>query len=369
MGKKVFILNHGLANGGTDTFTINLSKGLKDRNYDVSVVMAVYPDSEPQPREHILKEAGIPIYKTSDLVGIKGVFDHSRRLYKILRQNKPDVFHANMDLFNGINMLVAWLARVPVRVCHSHNSQSQYEANTGKHTAVNLYRNCMRALCWKFANRYCGCSEVAMDYLFKNKWKGNNRAFVIHNGIDLSIFKNNNNQTLDNPTKKIVTVGRIAEQKNPEFIVNIIESLSVYRTEFKLIWIGTGELYENIKLTVSKKNLDKYICFMGNRNDIPDILQECHIFILPSLFEGLPISLIESQACGLYSLVSETVSREIDCGLCDFLSIEKSDIWAKHISNYFDYGTTKKIDNDLLNRFNINTMITKVEEAYNSKHK
>ena len=364
MGKKVFILNHGLANGGTDTFTINLSEGLKGRGYDVNVVMAVYPDSEPQPREHILRNAGIPLYKTSDLVGIKGVLNHAVSLYRLLREHKPDVFHANMDLFNGINMLTAWLARVPVRVCHSHNSQSQYETNTGKHFVVNLYRGFMRSLCWRFANRYCGCSTLALDYLFKSKWKQSRNAYVIHNGIDLSAFEKYNYPKEKSEVKKIVTVGRIAEQKNPDFMVEIIEKLAEIRTDFKFLWVGNGELFEKTKNTVHKKNLDEFIVFTGNRSDIPEILHECDLFIFPSLFEGLGISLIEAQATGLYSLASTAVPEDVDCGLCEFLPAESAELWANRISDLFDNGTQKTLDRAALQKFDISTMLDEIEKVY-----
>lgn len=364
MGKKVFILNHGLATGGTDTFTINLSKGLKDRGYDVSVVMAVYPDSEPQPREHILRDAGIPLYKTSDLVGVKGILTHAIRLYRLLRQHKPDVFHANMDLFNGINMLAAWLAGVPVRVCHSHTAQSQYETNTGNHLAANIYRSFMRWLCRIFANRYCGCSAMAMDYLFKSSWKNNPKAKIIYNGIDLSLFKSAEDHKRDPETKNIVTVGRISKTKNPDFIIRIVEKLSLLRHDFRMIWVGEGELYEQTKAAILQKGLDGLINMTGSRNDIPSILGKCDVFILPSLFEGLGISLIEAQAAGLYSIASDTVPRDVDCGMCDFLPINSADIWAEKINDYFNSGTEKALNALLLDRFDIDTMITEAEKVY-----
>ncbi len=365
MGKKVFILNHGLANGGTDTFTINLSKGLKDRNYDVSVVMAVYPDSEPQPREHVLKEAGIPIYKTSDLVGIKGVFDHSRRLYKILRQNKPDVFHANMDLFNGINMLTAWLARVPVRVCHSHTTQSQFETNTGKHLATNIYRSIMRLLCRMFANRYCGCSSQAMGYLFKDNWKNDPKAKIIYNGIDLTLFESTEKPDNNSNNKTLVTVGRISKTKNPYFIINIIDHLRIIRKDFIFLWVGDGELFEKMKTIVKEKELESFITFTGNQSNIPEILKKCDLFIFPSLFEGLGISLIEAQASGLYSLASTAVPEDVDCGLCEFLPIDSPDLWVSRISDLLDNGSKKTVDKTALQKFDISTMISEIEKVYN----
>ncbi len=364
MGKKVFILNHGLAGGGTDTFTINLAKGLSERDYDVSVVMAVDPDSTPQLREHVLTECGIPFFKTSDLVGVKGVLRHAARLYRLLRQNKPDVFHSNMDLFNGVNTLVAWLAGVPVRVSHSHTSHSQYENNEGKHLAVSLYRGFMRRLCLLFPNRYCGCSELAMNYLYKDRWKRKKCAKIIYNGMDLSRFKADGGEREKHDLRQIVTVGRISSEKNPFFIVDIIAALKEQRSDFEFLWVGTGQLFDQVREAVSQKGLDGCVRFLGFRSDVDVILKNSDLFILPSLFEGLPISLIEAQAAGVYSLTADTVTKESDCGICDFLPIDSTAPWVRRISELFDSGTNRQLDETLLKRFELETMLDEIETVY-----
>ena len=365
MQKKIWILNHGLVNGGTDTFTIQLAAGLKKRQYNVSVVMAIDPDAAKQAREHIVSELGIPLYRTKDPVGIHGMLLHAYRLYKLLKVHKPDVFHANMDLFNGVNMFVAWLARVPVRVCHSHTSQSQYETNTGKHFTVSLYRKFMKTLCRVFANRYCGCSSLAMQYLFDDRWKSNAHAAIIYNGINLDAFRPV--QSLPKERKdcyQIITVGRISIPKNPMFIVEIAEQLSRLRQDFELLWVGDGEMKEEAEKAVHEKKLEPYIRFLGSRSDIPDILHQADVFILPSLFEGLGIVLIEAQAAGLYCIASNRVPTEADCGLCAFLPIKDAGVWAVRISEIFDRGVQQKADEALLRRFDAEYMIDQLEKVY-----
>ena len=169
--RKVFLLNHGLANGGTDTFCMNILKHIDRNEFEIHMVLAVDPDSKPQFHEDEVRQMGIPLHKTSDLNGIKKMIRHACRLYKLLKAEKPEVFHAHMDLFNGLNMFVAWLAGVPVRVCHSHNSQSQYEINSGKHILVSIYRSFMRKFLWYCSTVRCGCSEMAMKYLYENCWQ------------------------------------------------------------------------------------------------------------------------------------------------------------------------------------------------------
>ena len=364
MPGKVFLLNHGLASGGTDTFTIETAKGLWQKGYDVSVVMAVDPDSPAQVREHVLASLGIPLYKTKDPVGLRGVWMHAKRLYALLRQEKPDVFHANMDLFNGVNMLVAWLARVPVRVCHAHTTASQYETDTGKHFAVYVYRGVMRTLIRWFANRYCGCSEMAMQYLYRNWWKRSPAAHVIYNGIDLSAFRNADAcRTVDAP-HTLITVGAISKTKNPRFLVEVVQRLAGIRQDFVLLWVGDGDLRAQTEEAARQRQLDEHIRFLGRRSDVPQLLRSADAFVMPSLFEGLPVALIEAQAAGLPAFVSDAVTREADCGLCAFLPIDDASVWADRISEAFDRGAQQPIDEERLRRFDASAMIERLEEVY-----
>ena len=119
---KVCILQNGLARGGTDTFVVNLCKGLDRQKFDITVVN---PSTRPgsMVREPDILDTGAKIVHTSDLgKGHLSKFIHFIRLYKLLRTEKYDVFQTNVDLFNGPNLFVAWLAGVPVRCCHSHNT-------------------------------------------------------------------------------------------------------------------------------------------------------------------------------------------------------------------------------------------------------
>ena len=123
--RKIFILNHGLASGGTDSFVINLMKGLDKNKYEIALVMAVDKDGSRQFREQEVEELDIPIYRTCDLNGMKKIVKHCFLLYRLLKEEKTDIFHANMDLFNGFNMLVAcWQECQPVyvtRIIHVAN--------------------------------------------------------------------------------------------------------------------------------------------------------------------------------------------------------------------------------------------------------
>lgn len=370
---KICLLNHGLANGGTDTFVINVAKGLIENGHDVTVVMAV-DDDNLQFREQEAIDSGIRIFRTCDLDGLKKKALHCKRLYKLLKNGKFDVFHANMDLLNGLNMFVAKMAGIPVRVCHSHNSESQFEKSTGKHLAVGMYRAVMRKLIKYNSNRYCGCSELAMDYLFPKYWKKNDKATVIFNGIDLDRFKNlgtdlitekKKSLSLNTDDKVIVVVGRFATQKNPTFIVDIMSELVKLRSDVHLLWIGTGALQKETEERISELNLSDYITLLGSRKDVNEILQCADAFLFPSLFEGLGIVAVEAQAADVICLVSDVVPKMADCGKCIFMSLsDGADRWAEKLNDILKGKIEMQIDKERLHRFDRTQMIEQLEKVY-----
>lgn len=369
--KKVCILQNDLAFGGTDTFVLNLCKGLVQDNYDVTVILSIDKNTTAL-REDELIDTGVNIVKTATLQGsIFNKFKHFVYLYKELKKGKYDVFQTNIDLFNGPQMLISWLAGIPVRVCHSHNSQQGRELRDGRTFAVKIYQYIMRLLCWTFSNRRCGCSEAALDFLFENKWKNDINTRVIHNGIDLSLYTNNFNISSKKieigikNTYNISTIGRISFQKNPEFLLEIFYELSKIRKDVDLVWCGTGDLESDIKNQIKEYKLENRVHLLGVRNDIPEILNCTDVFLLPSRFEGLGIVLVEAQAAGLPCVMSDVIPTEVNFGLCVPLSLELgADEWAKNINNVINNSIQLNIDNEKLNKYSIEYMVKEMEEVF-----
>lgn len=368
--KKVCILQNSLNYGGTDTFVINLCEGLVKDGYAVTVVLSIDEDVTG-PRLHDLQATGAHLVWTCSLNNTKAKIRHLLLLYKELKRTKYDVFQTNIDLFNGPNMFIAWLAGVPIRECHSHNSQQGKELRSGRKLSVRLYQGIMRWLCWKFSNRRCGCSEDALEFLFGDKWKNDSRVRVIPNGIDLSVYQGKFNKNkkkselkLTN-TYNICTVGRISYQKNPEYLLEVFYELSQIRKDVDLIWCGTGDLEELIREKMSKLNLDKRVHLLGARNDIAEILKCSDAFLLPSRFEGLGIVLIEAQAANLPCVMSDVVPKEVDCGLCLALPLEKSPkYWADQVCKVLDGKLSFEIDKNKLNEYSIDNMVKTMEEVF-----
>ena len=371
MKKKVCILSNGLARGGTVTFVVNLVKGLDFSKYEVTVVLSVDSD-EPIFRKCEIEDAKAKVIETCSVnKGIKSKIKHFRKLYHILKVNKFDVFQTNIDLFNGPNLFVAWLANIPIRICHSHNSMQEKELRNGRTISITIYQWVMRQLCWFFSNRRCGCSEEALDFLFKKRWRRDPKAVVVNNGIIISDFQKNTDilelrKQLGIVNKKVImTVGRFSSQKNPMMIADTFIELCKIRTDCELVWVGVGEMQKKIKKIIKANALESRVHFLGTRTDVNELMQCSDVFLFPSVFEGLGIVIIEAQAAGLPCLVSNTIPKSVDCGGCEFLDLKLSPkMWAKKMNNIFEQNEKPKIDSEKLQKYSVEYMVSQMENLF-----
>ncbi len=371
--KKVCFMSNGLFRGGTDTFAVNLVCGLDKDKYDITVLLTTDADDGLDVREPEVTAAGVKIARTCSInKGLRGKIKHFQKMYRILKGGKFDVFHTNVDLFNGPNLFIAWLSGMNIRVCHSHNTQQERAIAEGRNWKIIIYQYLMRKMCWIFSNRRCGCSEEALSFLFQERWKNDERAMVINNGIDISSFretldieKKKKEVGIDSKRKCVLSVGRLSAQKNPRMIAEVFWQLCQIREDCDLVWVGIGEMEEELRKYFDKKNISERVHFLGTRGDVCQLMQMSDVFLFPSTFEGLGIVLLEAQAAGLPCLVSDVVPKQVDCGGCQFKSLEDSAYeWAKCLVSILDGVVCLNVDEERLQRYSIDAMVEQVKQLY-----
>ena len=192
----------------------------------------------------------------------------------------------------------------------------------------------------RYPTQFCACSKAAGESKFpysivKSKLR------VIANGIDLARFafypekrrKYRQKMALSDDTLVIGHVGRFSEQKNHRFDLDILEELKKNtRNDIRLLWIGEGELEDELRKLTEKKSLQDSVIFQGVVMNVEDYLQAMDVFILPSLFEGLAIVGVEAQAAGLPVLASDRVSEDMKLTeSVRFLPLGNAEKWAEEI--------------------------------------
>lgn len=235
-------------------------------------------------------------------------------------------------------------------IMHSHSSFTDLPSKLRRIVFSNLHK-ALRV----FANRYydvkCACSVPAAEWMYGKKQAKN--ALILNNAVDTGKFAYSAKNAEEIRTKYGVKtkyllghVGRFTVQKNHSFLIDTFSELCKIRDDCTLMLVGNGEFLESIKNKVNALNLNDRVIFVGFQEDLYKYYSAMDLLLLPSLFEGLPITLIEAQANGLSALVSDAVTGECDLtGLTEFYPLsEGAARWARRISEMLKNGTEHKTD-------------------------
>lgn len=357
--KRVAVLLHGLGANGIDSLFAELSLHWSER-IEVYYFLAI-DETENQFWEEKVRNTGVKIVKLHDLDKNR-LYEWPSTLYGALKQYGPfDAVHSNMDMLNGVNMLIAKALNIPIRISHAHRGNSDNTGTVCKQFLSRLYRKIMRLLMNHLSTVKLACSDVAGDYFF-----GEGKYRLIINGIDLKKYAKPQIGTA-NPSSneiKFITVGRIVALKNPEKIISVFREVHKRLPNTTLTWCGDGELRANIEELIEANNLENAVFMVGLTDNVAEYLKGSDYFLLPSLFEGLSIALAEAQASGLDCFVSDTCSRLSDCGKCVFIPLHSSDSeWADIICNHTK-NSKLAIDEEYMSKFDIRYMTKELESYY-----
>lgn len=329
MGSPLRIL-HVVVNmnhGGAETLIMNLYRSM-DRTkvqFDFLTCKRGVFDTE-------IVELGGRVHRIPYITDV-GHFKYIKELNKFFNQNKHyKIVHSHMDKMSGFVLREAKKAGIPIRISHSHSTNSE-----GKLPAI-FYKWYAGKQIFSNATNLLACSNEAAKWLFLSKSK---QVQVLKNGIDGEKFKyslkvrNKVRASLNikNDTFVIGHVGRFSTPKNHLYLIDIFKEMINIRPNSLLILVGDGPLFSEIKKKVIEYNLTEKVNFLGVRNDVNQLLQAFDLFVFPSLYEGLPVSLIEAQASSLPCVISDTISSEVDLGLnlVEYISLTDKKKWIEKI--------------------------------------
>lgn len=295
------------------------------------------------------------------------IFKYIKDLDHFFSLHKYDVVHGHMASTACFYLGIAKKYGIPVRIIHSHNTSTE-------RTLKGFIKHKLLKYSTLFANQYFACAEKAGKYLY-----GKHDFTIIHNAINLDVFTPNSqlrttmrlNMDLDD--KFIVGhIGRFNTQKNHKFMINIFAKLLKIVPKSVLVLVGEGELESNIIQQIAELGIQDNVKLLGVRKDINAIYNMLDVFILPSLFEGLPVVGIESQATGTLTLMSDKISREVQVSqLVEFLPIDTSNAQEKWVKKLVEIANSSKIiaANELKrqlqrNGYDINKEAEKLIELY-----
>ena len=298
------------------------------------------------------------------------IFEYERNLYNFFRDHPEySIVHSHMNDRNGIILKQAFRAGVPNRFSHIHTLfRNQPLINQAR---IAIFKKPLN----KFTTKAFACSADAGKQLYNRRLQES--LVIIHNGIDSERFRFNcktreriKNSIGIGEEPVIGHVGRFAEVKNHMFLLECFKAFTAQYRDAKLILIGTGKLENRLKERSNALGISNNVLFLGNRNDVNEVLQAMDVFVFPSITEGLPVSVIEAQASGLQLLTSDTVSEEsVLTNLVSRLSLTQSpETWAQRMSEL--YIASKENDRtvypeEIANRgYDAKTVASDITEIY-----
>ena len=240
------------------------------------------------------------------------------------------IVHVHQDCLSSVILQEAKKCGVPVRIAHSHTS------NQDKNWKYPIKLFYMRSIP-RYATDLMACSQKAGEWMFRGA-----PFKVVHNAINAAAYSFDESKRkdvrsgLDIPQETLVIghIGRIMPAKNHEFLLDIFAATAKMEANARLLLIGDGDLRSKIEAKVQQLGLSDRVIFTGVRADVPDLLQAMDLFVLPSLYEGLPVTLVEAQASGLPCVISDRVPSEcmVTRGLVTEMRLSDTpEQWAEHI--------------------------------------
>lgn len=284
-----------------------------------------------------------------------------QQMLKEFFDNHPEhqILHSHMSELGYFAFKEAIKHNVPVRICHAHSSPN-FKIESFKEKLKVLPREILARGMRKLSTDFFVCSRIAGDWLFGKK--NENKFIMMNNAVNASSFAYDK-KTADKIKSemkwkdKIVVghVGRLIIPKNHTFLIDIFQQFHVKHPQSILVLVGDGDQRENICNKIKKLNLEDSIILLGFRSDTANLYKAFDIFVFPSLYEGLPVSLVEAQSAGLSCIVSNTISTQAQIlSNYSILSLKDSpEIWVNEIEKHLHDKRENTIANIRKAKFDI----------------
>lgn len=370
MIKILEVFGEPISNGGQESFVFNTIQHMNLRTMRVDALTPYYCDNQIY-KTIIEKEGGKIVELNLPFLPGKSRFNILKPLDKFLKKEKYDVIHVHSGSISVLTevALVARLHSVRKIIVHSHCASNH---KTIKYKLIKLLSIPIIEYC---ATDFCACSKVAGEWKFSRRIV-ENKLRIIKNGIDLKKFafdvatRNQYRKRLkiSEDTFVVGHVGRFSNQKNHLFLIDIFAELIKQYNNCKLLLIGSGETQEEVKLKVKHMGLSDDVIFAGNVQNVNEYMQVMDVFVLPSLYEGLPIVGVEVQASGLPVVVSASVSEELKLteNVC-YVQLGNPTAWVTEIIKYMNMERRNNQNVLTEKEYNIETTALLLQHMYEDR--
>lgn len=293
----------------------------------------------------------------------KNILQYTNNLKELLKSNKYDIVHVNANSTTSIMELsIAKRFNVKSRIVHIHNSVCN----------SRILHNLLHKSFTRSYTTAIACSNAAGEWIF-----GKNNFIILNNAVDTKKYSYDSAAREEIRKKHNIGntfvlghVGKINEQKNHDFLIEIFSEFVKLNKESKLLIVGDGPLRESIKIKAERYNLLDKVIFSGMCSDVDKYLSAMDCLVFPSKWEGLPLSLIEAQSSGLKCITSLNVTQEANLSnKVKYLDLSvPAGKWAKEIQKFGEYDRDEECNQNvnLIKKtgYDVYTNSSKLRELY-----
>lgn len=364
---KILMVLGSLQFGGAEVLCLTILQNIDRSKYQIDFAVTKLTGTTIE-NEAIRLGSNIhivPKFKGYNLVSFK------RGWKQLLKDNHYDIVHGHASGAMSIYLSIAKKSGCKT-VAHSHASLSS------GNIFVQFVKKILAIRVPKKSDYKVACSKIAAIKLFGKNYNKQDNYLFIPNGIDASKFlfnheiRNGLRQKLgiNGGDLLIGNIGRFTEQKNQLFLLDIFSKVIEKQQSSYLLLCGEGPLKDSLMKKAEKLNILNHVLFIGTVPNVNEYMSAMDLFVLPSLYEGLPVTMVEAQASGLPVVCSDEITREVK--ITDgvkYLSLrEGSSNWADEILISATQTRNRFADNETVkdSQFNVESLVRSVEFVYES---
>jgi glycosyltransferase involved in cell wall biosynthesis len=346
--------------GGSQALVMNLYRHIDREKIQFDFILD-HPDRDDYAAE--VKALGGKIYT---MPGFHGNVTQVRRAWDEFFKAHPEykVLHSHVRSYASLYLPIAKRHGVKT-IIHSHSTSN------GKGFS-SLVKMALQYPLRYQADVLMGCSRESGQWLFGKKATAGDRFFLLPNGVDLQRFsfdesiRQQYRRDMGLEDKLVIGhVGRFHPSKNHMFLLDVFAQLKKHRPDAVLLLVGDGDLRPEIESKISQLGLTDSVILTGNRSDVAELMQAMDTLAFPSVWEGLPTTVVEAQATGLPCIISDRITEDVDLSpLVQRLSIDNTALWAKVLA----YPQPRQnVQSDIIaSGFEINSAAAKLSQLYES---
>lgn len=346
---RILILTGSMSSGGIQNQLMHLLRQADKSRFEIDFTST---EEHPYYQDEIESLGS----KCIHILGTEGwhFLRYCKGIFTLMKIGQYDIVHSHELFHSGMVLLTARLAGVKHRFVHAHNWKDGNSLDEKTSLLRRLYNFVMQKLIQWNATDFIACSTLAGEFLYGKDITKQKNYHLIFNSVDTSKYieqydRSESGEFCEDDWVNVIQVGRFSSVKNQLFTAEIARELKRRGKRIRILCAGNvgGDYEERVKSKIREYGLEDQMLLLGVRKDIDVLMRKSAAFLLPSLYEGMPLVMIEAQASGLPCVTADTYSREVDFGIgkVEWLNLEEGvSAWADAVERAVEKGRAERSD-------------------------